>query len=304
MKEASLSKIIKEVIRIFNERLLHLIHCPQLGSAAIRNLLKYDPSLSNLYSFPSSELQQLLKLNNSCMRKFYHDFQRIDINKMVEKYHDCGISIITFRDQEYPEMLKEIYDPPLALFTIGDHLLLKKQSIAVVGARKAGTYAKKAIDLLLEPLLESGFAIVSGLAKGTDAFAHEQTIRLGGKTIGVLGGGFFHLYPPENKGLAEKMKKDHLIVSEYPPIWRPQKWHFPQRNRIISGLAKGTVIVQAKSRSGSLITADFALEEGREVFAVPGPIDAPLSEGANRLIQQGAKLVTSGHDILEELYVE
>ncbi|RWR14194.1 DNA-processing protein DprA [Siminovitchia fortis] len=291
-------------MRIFTERLLHLIHCPQVGNAAIRNLLKHDPSLLNLYSFSSSKLQQLLQLSHSSARKFFHDFQRIDINKILEKYHASGISVITFRDREYPEMLKEIYDPPLVLFFMGDNLLLKRPSIAVVGARAADAYAKKAIGLLLEPLLESGFVIVSGLAKGTDTFAHQQAIRLGGKTIAVLGGGFFHLYPPENRELAEKMKKDHLIVSEYPPIWRPQKWHFPQRNRIISGLAKGTVIVQARSRSGSLITADFALEEGREVFAVPGPIGSPLSEGANRLIQQGAKLVTSGYDILEELYIE
>lgn len=222
----------------------------------------------------------------------------------METYKANGISVITYRDKEYPSMLKEIYDPPLVLFTIGEKALLNRKSIAIVGARNADSYAEKAIAMLLAPLLESGFAIVSGLAKGTDTIAHQQTIRLGGKTIGVLGGGFFHLYPPENKPLFETMKQDHLLVSEYPPIFRPKKWYFPQRNRIISGLAKGTLIVQAKSRSGSLITADFALEEGREVFAVPGPIGVPLSEGANRLIQQGAKLVTTGYDILEELLIE
>ncbi|WP_212948922.1 DNA-processing protein DprA [Siminovitchia terrae] len=294
----------KEVIHIFTEKLLHLIHCPQLGNAAIRNLLKHDPTLSNLYSFSSSNLQQIFQLNHSLYKKFFHDFQRIDIQRILEKYHTNGISIITFKDEEYPKILREIHDPPLVLFTMGKNILLKRQLIAVVGARMADNYAKKAIAMLLAPLLESGFVIVSGLAKGTDTLAHQQTIRLGGKTIAVLGGGFFHLYPPENMRLAEQMKEEHLIISEYPPIWRPQKWHFPQRNRIISGLSKGTVIVQAKSRSGSLITADFALEEGREVFAVPGPIGEPLSEGANHLIQQGAKLVTSGYDILEELYIE
>lgn len=281
-----------------------MIHCPQLGNAAISNLLNHDPSLSNLYSFSSSKLQQLLQLKNSSMRKFSNDFQKINVKRILEKYRANDISIVTINDSEYPEMLKAIYDPPLALFTLGDKSLLNRKSIAIVGARTADAYAEKVIELLLGPLLEKEMVIVSGLAKGTDTFAHRQTIKLGGKTIAVLAGGFFHLYPSENMLLAEQIKKDHLLVSEYPPIWRPQKWHFPMRNRIISGLAKGTVIIQAKVRSGSLITADFALEEGREVFAVPGPIGAPLSEGTNRLIQQGAKLVTTGDDILEELHFE
>nr|WP_164525528.1 DNA-processing protein DprA [Siminovitchia acidinfaciens] len=289
---------------MFTERLLHLIHCPQLGNAAIRNLLHHDPNLSNLYSFSSSKLQQLLQLKNSSMKIFSNDFQKVDVKRILEKYRANDISIVTIYDNEYPEMLKEIYDPPLALFTLGEKSLLKRNSIAIVGARTADVYAKQAIESLLGPLLERDMVIVSGLAKGTDTFAHRLTIQLGGKTIAVLGGGFFHLYPPENKQLAEQIKKGHLLVSEYPPIWRPQKWYFPMRNRIISGLAKGTVIVQAKVRSGSLITADYALEEGREVFAVPGPIGAPLSEGTNKLIQQGAKLVTSGNDILEELYMD
>ncbi|VEF48417.1 DNA protecting protein DprA [Bacillus freudenreichii] len=281
-----------------------MIHCPQLGNAAIRNLLHHDPNLSNLYSFSSSKLQQLLQLKNSSMKIFSNDFQKVDVKRILEKYRANDISIVTIYDNEYPEMLKEIYDPPLALFTLGEKSLLKRKSIAIVGARTADVYAKQAIESLLGPLLERDMVIVSGLAKGTDTFAHRLTIQLGGKTIAVLGGGFFHLYPPENKQLAEQIKKGHLLVSEYPPIWRPQKWYFPMRNRIISGLAKGTVIVQAKVRSGSLITADYALEEGREVFAVPGPIGAPLSEGTNKLIQQGAKLVTSGNDILEELYMD
>ncbi|MFD1705869.1 DNA-processing protein DprA [Siminovitchia sediminis] len=218
-------------------------------------------------------------------------------------YDANSISVITFQDEEYPEILREIHDPPLILYTVGNKDLLQKPAIAIVGARTADDYANTAISLLLPPLIEQQLVIISGLAKGADTIAHEQTICMDGKTIGVLAGGFFHLYPPENKVLAEQMKKNHLILSEYPPIWKPQKWHFPMRNRIISGLAQGTVIIQAKEKSGSLITADFALEEGREVFAVPGPISSPLSAGTNRLIQQGAKLVTSGHDILEELYI-
>ncbi|MFS0643507.1 DNA-processing protein DprA [Siminovitchia sp. 179-K 8D1 HS] len=285
---------------IFKERLLHLIHC-QLTNHSIRHLLASDPDLSRLYSIPFSALQSSLRLNHSSMKQFSELFYTIDTQKLLSLYHSGNIAVITYRDPEYPEQLKEIYDPPLVLFAMGDITLLKRPSLAVVGARKADDYARRSILLLLPPLLEKGIAIISGLAKGTDSIAHRQTIMMGGKTIGVLGGGFYHLYPPENKALAEEMKKNHLLLSEYPPIWKPKKWFFPMRNRIISGLAKGTVIIQAKIKSGSLITADLALEEGREVFAVPGPIDNPLSEGANRLIKQGAKLVSSGEDILEEL---
>ena len=183
------------------------------------------------------------------------------------------------------------------------HYFLKREAIAIVGARGADGYSQAALNLLLPPLITNDIVIVSGLAKGADTMAHKRTIEFGGKTIAVLGGGFFHLYPSENRGLAEKIKHEHLLISEYPPIWKPEKWHFPMRNRIISGLAKGTVVIQAKKRSGSLITADFALDASREVFALPGQIDNPLSEGTNHLIQQGAKLISSGQDILEELFL-
>ena len=175
--------------------------------------------------------------------------------------------------------MREIHNFPLVLFTIGDKTLLSKQAIAIVGARGADGYSQAALNLLLPPLITNDIVIVSGLAKGADTMAHTRTIEFGGKTIAVLGGGFFHLYPSENRGLAEKMKHEHLLISEYPPTWKPEKWHFPMRNRIISGLAKGTVVIQAKKRSGSLITADFALDANREVFALPGQIDNPLSEG-------------------------
>lgn len=278
-----------------------MLHCPQLGNASITRLLHADPDLSNLYSFSSAALQHHLKLSQSSMKKFIREFQSIDIKSLIHHYQSNQISAITIMDERYPPLLREIHQPPLLLFIIGDHTLLKTHSVAFVGARSADSYGKKAIARLIKPLIDRQVTIVSGLAKGIDAMAHQQAIEMGGRTIAVLGGGFYHLYPSENKHLAEIIKKDHLLVSEYPPIWRPQKWYFPMRNRIISGLSKGTVIVQAKTRSGSLITADFALEEGREVFSVPGPIGSPLSEGSNWLIQQGAKLVTTGEDILEEL---
>ncbi|WP_233711046.1 DNA-processing protein DprA [Lederbergia citrisecunda] len=238
------------------------------------------------------------------MEKFTKEFLSIDVHKLIKLYNSKNIFYITYNDPEYPRQLKEIHDPPLILFYMGDKSLLSKPSIAVVGARAASQYALKGLDFILPQLIKNNIVIVSGLAKGTDTYAHEKTINFGGKTIAVLGGGFFHLYPSENKALAGKIVKNHLLLSEYPPIIKPERWHFPMRNRIISGLAKGTVVIQAKKRSGSLITADMALEAGREVFALPGPINDSLSEGTNHLIQQGAKLVTSGSDILEEIILD
>ncbi|WP_420812669.1 DNA-processing protein DprA [Lederbergia lenta] len=292
------------MILIFQEKLLHLIHCRSIGNKTIKNLLRFDPDLKNLYSTSLNNLQRYLQLTPSQMLKFSREFHAIQTKKLLELYAKENIVIIPYNHPEYPQLLREIHDPPLVLFSKGDRSLLSNKAIAIVGARDADNYAREAIELLLPPLVEKKFVIVSGLAKGTDTIAHESTIAHGGKTIAVLGGGFFHIYPRENKQLADKIQHAHLLISEYPPIWRPEKWHFPMRNRIISGMTLGTIVIQAKSRSGSLITADQALEAGREVFALPGQINQPLSVGTNHLIQQGAKLVASGQDILEELNLD
>lgn len=289
---------------IVREKLFHLVHCKTLSNHSIQNLLKQDPQLKTLYKLPFKSLQYVFQLTSNRAKKFYNEFKQIQVGELLKLYESYNISFITIYDKEYPPLLKEIFNPPLVLFSMGDKSLLMRESIAAVGARNADEYASTALKILLPTLIEKGLVIVSGLAKGTDTLAHVKTIELGGRTIAVLGGGFFHLYPLENKRLAKEIADDHLLLSEYPPIWKPEKWHFPMRNRIISGISLGTVIIQAKSKSGSLITADLALEAGREVFALPGPIDHPLSEGTNDLIQQGAKLVTSGQDILDELYMD
>ena len=188
------------------------------------------------------------------------------------------------------------------MYCKGDLSLLKENlKIAVVGSREPTSYGVEVTKWLVKKLAENKIIVVSGFAKGIDTKAHEGTIHAGGKTIGVLGGGFFHLYPKENEALARIMENEHLLLSEYPPEVPPKKYHFPERNRIISGLTVGTVVVEAKEKSGSLITSNFALEEGREVFAIPGPITSDHSKGTNQLIQQGAKLVMKVEDILEEI---
>lgn len=286
----------------FKKSLIHLHHCQGITSNTILQILKRDPELKSLYKFSLPVLKSITLGKTSQIEKIYQDLHHLDVESLLLNYRKHQIQCITIFDENYPNLLKQIFNPPLVLYTIGDQKLLQYPSIALVGSRKADFKALKAIKKITPPLIKQNYVIISGLAKGVDTMAHKTSIICKGKTIGVLGSGFFHIYPQENIGLVENMKKEHLIISEYPPHTKPQKWHFPMRNRIISGLSKGIVVIQAEQKSGSLITADFALQEGREVFAVPGNIDESLSQGTNKLIQQGAKLVQTGEDILEEFH--
>jgi len=214
------------------------------------------------------------------------------------------IEEISIESEYYPEQLKEIYDAPLKLYVLGNKELLNQIGIAIVGTRKASEYGKKVALQFSRALSEIGFNIISGLALGIDSCAHLGTLQQGslGKTIAVLGSGLDEIYPKQNVELARQiLKNGGCVVSEYPIGTKPEKLNFPQRNRIISGLSKGVLVVEAGEKSGSLITADFALEQGREVFAVPGNICNSTSNGTNDLIKQGAKLVTNIKDIIEEL---
>lgn len=214
------------------------------------------------------------------------------------------IEEINIKDEFYPQQLKNIYNPPLKLYVLGNKDLLKEDGIAIVGARKATEYGEKVALDISKKLSENGINIISGLALGIDTYAHLGTFQQNGKgrTIAVLGSGLDIIYPKQNIGLAKEiLKRGGCIVSEYPLGTKPEKLHFPQRNRIISGLSKGVLVVEASEKSGALITADFALEQGKDVFAVPGDIGNLLSVGTNNLIKQGAKLVTKYDEILEEL---
>lgn len=215
-----------------------------------------------------------------------------------------GIEAIPISSNEYPLWLKSIHDPPPVLFAKGKKEFMHLQPlIGIVGTRNPSPYGVKAVRSLVRDLSKEGMVIVSGLAKGIDGLAHQTAIQTGGNTIGVIAGGFYHIYPKENHQLASAMSESHLLLSEHPPYETPQKWHFPMRNRIISGLSKGIVVIQGREKSGSLITAYQALEQGREVFAVPGPIFDPCSKGPFKLIQEGAKLVASVPDIMEEIRI-
>ncbi|MFH0801359.1 MAG: DNA-processing protein DprA [bacterium] len=208
--------------------------------------------------------------------------------------------IVERQDPAYPALLKKIHYPPQRLYVRG-RLIGDEMCVAVVGARKASSYGKMVAEYLGEELAHRGIAVVSGMARGVDTAAHRGALRAGGRTIAVLGCGIDVVYPQENRGLMEEIAKSGAVITEFTPGEEPKPWHFPARNRIISGMALGTVVVEAGERSGSLITANFALEEGREVFAVPGQIKSPGSQGTHALIKQGAKLVEDIQDVLEEL---
>ena len=214
------------------------------------------------------------------------------------------IEEIFIENDEYPEQLKNIYDPPLKLYVLGNKKILKQKGIAIVGTRKATEYGKKVAFQFSNQLSKKGINIISGLAVGIDTYAHMGVLRPKciGKTIAVLGSGLDEIYPKENIELAKQIiKSGGCIISEYPIGTKPAKLNFPQRNRIISGLSEGVLVVEASEKSGALITADFALEQGREVFAVPGNILSNVSVGTNNLIKQGAKLVDNYMDIFNEI---
>jgi DNA processing protein len=215
-----------------------------------------------------------------------------------------GVTRIARRDPRYPPLLAQLHDPPVGLFVRGSSDSLREPAVAVVGARSCSAYGAQVARLLGRELAAAGLVVVSGLARGIDGEAHRGALEAGGTTLAVLGCGIDRDYPRAHAGLAARIRESGAVVSEYPAGTEPAPWRFPARNRIIAGLSLATVVVEARERSGALITSDFALELGREVFAVPGEITAALSAGTNDLIRQGASPLLSPHDVLSALGIE
>lgn len=286
---------------LYKSRLIHLYECRGIGTKTLVKMLKFDPSLQDIYSMTKQELQYHFQISNRYIDATYFDLHYIEPESVYEKYQQMDIHLITIFDKSYPFMLKQIYNPPLILYGKGNMELLHKKSLAVVGTRTPSPYGVQATKEIVRHLINENYIVVSGLAKGIDYIAHKTSIENKGQTIAILGSGFSHIYPREHDQIAKMIENSHLLLSEYPPNTKPQKKNFPERNRIISGLSIGTIVIEARKKSGSLITADFALNEGREVFAVPGSIFSETSKGTNFLIQQGAKLIQSIDDILSEL---
>jgi len=283
------------------KRLFLLAHCKGISQQILRKIMNADATLELFFHLKDHEWEtyfQVKKEKIQAIKEEYHSLSFHYLNKMYQK---DNIKFLPLFDHEYPPLLKEIPDPPPYLFYKGDiKMSHSPQIISIVGTRNPSQYGQLALGDIIKPLIINDWVIVSGLAKGIDALAHTHTINQKGKTIAVIAGGFYHLYPKQNYTLAEQIMSSHLIFSEHPPSTPPQKWHFPLRNRIISGLSMGTIIIQAKKRSGSLITAQQALEQNREVFAVPGSIFDECCAGTNELIQNGAKLVQDASHIIEE----
>ncbi len=285
--------------RTDKECLIGLNLIPQLTPKRAKRLFAHFESFSAIWDAPAGRFSELF---GSAVLGEAIASGRSDsaVDEEMEKAEKAGVRIVTLVDSEYPALLREIDDPPLVLYARGRLPVDTSTAIAVVGTRRGTQYGKMVAAKLASQLALRGISVVSGLAAGIDAAAHQGALDVGGQTVAVLGCGVDVPYPKRNQPLYERIAVEGTVLSEYPLGMRPAKWTFPQRNRILSGLSRGVVVVQAPERSGSLITARLALEQGREVFSVPGNISTTTSAGTNRLIKQGAKLVESVDDILEE----
>lgn len=285
--------------------LLALHSIEGLGPAKLKKLFDYFGSFENIWNAKISEFNQF-KFPEKLLENWRLAKKTLDPESYWARLQKSGIKVITIFEQNYPESLKEIHTVPMIIYYKGEitEELLKK-CFAVVGTRKPTGYGRMVTEKLTKELSESGLTIVSGLARGVDTIAHQAAIDSGGKTIAVLGGGLFQIFPSENYNLAQKIINGFgAVLTEFPPAYPHLPGNFPARNRIISGLSKGVLVTEAAEDSGSLITARFALDQGREVFAVPGPITSSMSEGTSVLLKDGAKLVSSVSDILEELGIK
>lgn len=273
----------------------------QLGARRIPLLLQHFESAENAWNASLDALKAVLDLPDGC-EQLQKERLHIDPDKKWSELQAKRISCTSPLCPDYPSLLKQIPHPPF-LYYRGSLKEIEKPTVAIVGSRRCTFYGKEAAHKLASELVDHGVSIVSGMALGIDTAAHKGTLEKSGYTAAVLGCGVDICYPRNNKDLMDQIVNCGAVISEFAPGTTPLPAHFPQRNRIISGLSLGTVVVEATAKSGSLITANLALEQNREVFAVPGNIGSPYSRGSHRLIKEGARLVESAADVLEELYI-
>ena len=285
-------------------RTLHLclLLLEGIGQRRLASLLEHFGSVENIFSSKAAEVASVASIPHKKAEELLSQHHRKKAERVEEICAEHSINIITFDDRLYPPLLRQISSPPLLLFVRGDAKLLSTPQIGVVGTRKPSNYGKRVAADFASRLASLGLVVTSGLALGIDGVAHRAALKATKPTVAVLPTGCERIYPPEHKTLAKEiLDRGGALVSELPPGTSPRRENFPARNRIISGLSLGVLVVEAPERSGALITASHAIEQNREVFAVPARIDDINSTGALRLIQKGAKLVTSVRDILEEL---
>lgn len=280
---------------------LALRQLPGVSDLILIRLMERFGSSQEIFSVCPETLVQKTGLPRPLAESISKCSTRSHAQEELKRICDLGASVMTSRDPAYPRLLAAISHPPPILTVRGTLQPGDQQALAVVGLRRASAYGLRLAEKMSRDLAACGLTIVSGLARGIDTAAHRGALAAGGRTLAVMGSGLDICYPPENKKLYDEIARQGAILSEFPPGTPPLPTHFPRRNRIISGLSLGTLVVEAAERSGSLITARCALEQGREVFAIPGNVGSPPSEGTNRLIQAGAKLVREIPDILEEI---
>lgn len=272
-----------------------------LGPVKIAKLIEFFHQPDLIFKECSEKLLQTGIINQQCCSQIHNPETLKNAEQLIEKTEKAGITLLTLSDPLYPQYLKEIFAPPPLLFVKGDLSIFKKHAVSIVGTRTPTQYGKAATLQIVKGLVENNLTVVSGMARGIDTIAHESTLSMKGSTIAVLGCGIDVVYPKSNLDLWERIGSRGILVSEFDPGTPPESYNFPRRNRIISGLSAAVVVVEAGERSGSLITSDYALQQGREVFAVPGPITSSLSNGTFKLLVDGATPARSGYEIAESL---
>ena len=283
------------------EAYLALNLLPQIGPVRVKKLLQHFGSPEAILAAKSRDIMAVHGIGQAQADAVSTWETQIDLAGEINKIEQRGLKLLTQEDPLYPALLREIHDPPVLLYVWGDLQPRDHHAIGVVGSRHATHYGLTAAKKLSFQIAYAGYAVISGLARGIDTAAHEAALAAKGRTIAVIGSGIGKLYPPENMALAERIAENGAVISEYPVDRIADKQTFPYRNRIVAGWSHGLIVVEAPVRSGSLITAQQATDMGRTVYAVPGQIDKPTSAGCNRLIQQGAKLIMDGGDVLDDL---
>jgi DNA processing protein len=271
-----------------------------IGAVRMHGLIAYFGDLESAWDALPVDLAES-GLGAKVIERVIQARESVDLDKVWENIEKQGIKILTWQDEIYPQRLKEIYQPPPVLYVRGEYLPDDLFAVAIVGTRRVSPYGRQITEELSAFLAANGITVISGLARGVDSISHQTALKAGGRTIGVLGSGVDRIYPPENRVLAERMIERGAVISDYAPGTPPDASNFPPRNRIIAGLSLAVVVVEAGETSGALITAEFAAEQGREVFAVPGSILAPQSRGTNKLIQKGALPLLSVTDLMQTL---
>jgi len=283
------------------EAYLALNLLPKIGPVRVRRLLDVFGNPERILTVSAREIRQVDGFGADLADAVAGWENSIDLSRELRRINEEELTLLTQEDALYPKLLKEIHDPPIVLYVRGQLTEKDHNGIAIVGSRHATQYGLSTAKKMAFQIAYSGYSVISGLARGIDTAAHEGALASKGRTIAVIGAGHGKLYPPENAALAEKIAQQGAVISEFPVDYPPDKQSFPLRNRIVSGWSCGIVVVEAPTRSGSLITAQQAADQGRTVYAVPGNIDRPSSHGCNRLIQEGAKLIMDGADVLDDL---